>query len=115
VRDIGGGRVDILVNFYGYHFVIEAKRELRDASPMSLRSYLGQAGLYLGTNVMLGFLLVLDLTSKRHGVPSLRSNAWVEITQLSDQDVRRHIVVVRVPGNRIRPSATRLNLDASHD
>lgn len=64
VRHIGGGRVDVLVTFGRFHFSAELKRELDDAGRESLRKYLAQEGLYEGTDVPLGFLLVLDLTEK---------------------------------------------------
>jgi hypothetical protein len=106
LRDLAGGRADIVVDFRSYRFVVEAKRELTNASRDSLREYLGQAGLYQGTSVKLGFLLVLDLTPKLHGVPALDTNVWVEKVPMGDGGDLRHIVVLRVPGNRIDPHAT---------
>lgn len=103
LRDLAGGRVDVAVDLCAVRFSAELKREFNDASPASLRSYLGQAGLYSGTDVHLGLLLVLDLTSKLHGVPSLRDNVWVERV---GAERPRFIVVFRVPGNRIDPCAT---------
>jgi hypothetical protein len=104
VRDIGGGRVDVLVEYGTHHFVAELKREFTDASPTALREYLGQAASYQGTNVTLGILLVLDLTPKQRA-PHVRSNAWVEIVPaMAGGDLQRYVVVVRVPGNRPVPS-----------
>lgn len=103
VRDIAGGRADVLFDFYQFRFVAELKREFDDASRVNVRQFLGQAGLYSGTDVHLGLLLVLDLTDKSTGVPSFRDNVWCE--KLAATSLR-HVVVVRVPGNRIHPSAT---------
>jgi hypothetical protein len=107
VRDVAGGRADVVVDLYQFRFIVELKREFDDASPAGLRQYLGQAGLYSGTDVHLGMLLVLDLTDKSTGVPSLRDNVWVERITFGPTQRVRDIVVVRVPGNRIDPSATR--------
>ena len=103
VRDIAGGRADVVIDFYQFRFIAELKRELVDASRSNLQRFLGQAGLYSGTDVHLGLLLVLDLTDKTTGVPSFRENVWCEEL---NSTLRRHVVVVRVPGNRIAPSAT---------
>lgn len=103
VRDIAGGRADVLIDFYQFRFVAELKREFDDASRANVQQFLGQAGLYSGTDVHLGLLLVLDLTDKSTGVPSFRDNVWCEKLATTPP---RHVVVVRVPGNRIDPSAT---------
>jgi hypothetical protein len=103
VRDVAGGRADVVTDFYQFRFVVELKRELDDASRTNLKTFLGQTGLYSGTDVHLGLLLVLDLTDKSTGVPSFRDNVWCETV---GSDRPRHVVVVRIPGNRIDPSAT---------
>lgn len=99
--NVAGGRVDISAGFGDHRFIIEAKRELEDASPDNLRRYLPQTITYQSTDVRIGFLVVLDLTPKPSYVPHLDENAWVERTG-PNRD--RYVVVVRVPGNRKKPS-----------
>jgi hypothetical protein len=105
VRDLGGGRVDVLVHYGTHLFTAELKREFDDASRDSLRSYLGQAGSYQGTGVRLGLLLVLDLTPKPSYPGHLSRNAWVEVLPpVVPDDLHRFVVVVRIPANRRVPS-----------
>tara|TARA_R110002072_G_scaffold28296_3_gene91060 strand:- start:1878 stop:3797 length:1920 start_codon:yes stop_codon:yes gene_type:complete len=102
-RDHAGGRVDVAISFETHRFVAELKRELVSSSREGLRRYLGQASLYQGTDVRLGLLIVLDLTDKSTGVPHFRDNVWLE--EIGGPSPR-FVVVLRVQGNRIRPSRT---------
>ena len=106
VWEIGGGRVDVLLSFDDFRFVVEIKRELDDPSPEGLRQYLGQSVLYHSTDVKLGLLLVVDLTEKRSGPPSLEKSIWVDRSRPKASDDWRYVVVAVVPGNRRRPSDT---------
>jgi hypothetical protein len=88
-------------------FYVECKREETDASHDGLHRHAGQARAYSVTNVAFGILLVLDLTKHQTGVPDLFSSVWIESVQVNTEETPRQIVVVRVPGNRLDPSATR--------
>jgi hypothetical protein len=106
VWEIGGGRVDVLLRFDEFRFVVEIKRELGDPSPERLQQYLGQSVLYQSTDVKLGLLLVLDLTDKPRGPPSLEKSIWLARSRPKPADDWRYVVVAVVPGNRRRPSET---------
>lgn len=103
-RNIGGGRIDIVLTFSGFRFVLELKRDDTDTSPAGLRKYLGQASTYQVTDVPLGMLIVLDLTGQP---PShILDNVWMErVPPAVTGGTERFLVVVRVPGNRKVPSA----------
>ena len=104
VQHIGGGRIDLMVTFDGFRFVIELKREQDDASRSGLSSYLRQAGAYQATDVAVGMLVVLDTTSDPLA-PHIHDNVWVETLAAPESGgTDRYLVVVRVPGNRISPS-----------
>lgn len=114
-RDIGGGRVDVRVGLDGFQFVAEIKRAFDDTGRDGARKYLGQTATYLGTNVRLGLLLVLDLTPKPTGTPALENNIWVEAVSIAqDPSDLRHVVVFRVAGNRVDPSATAAPAAGAH-
>jgi hypothetical protein len=107
VPDVAAGRADVVIELGGISFYVECKREEKDASHDGLHKYVGQARAYSVTNVAFGILLVLDLTRHPTGVPDLFSSVWTEHVQVSPEETPRHIVVVRVPGNRPVPHATR--------
>jgi hypothetical protein len=106
VRNHGGGRVDIMVTVGPTRIVVEVKRSFTPVDPETARAFLGQAGMYQGTNVTLGFLLILDLSPKVSGFPPhLRSNVWVERARMNETDQWRHVVVLVVQGNKQDPSS----------
>lgn len=106
VREIGGGRTDLIVQFDAFRLVMELKRELDDASRGGLGGYLPQVAAYESTDVALGMLVVLDLTPKPTAPANLRDNVWVDVVEgPSAGDRPRFVVAVRVPGNRESPSA----------
>lgn len=74
----------VLIAYETHKFVAELKRELADGTKEAARSYLGQAGLYQGTDVKLGPLLILDLTDMTDGVPALEENVWLERVSMKD-------------------------------
>jgi hypothetical protein len=106
VRNHGGGRVDIMVMVGSIRFVVEVKRSFTPVDPDVARAFLGQTGMYQGTNVTLGFLLILDLSPKTPGFPPhLRNNVWVERIRVSDRDQWRYVVVLVAQGNKQDPSS----------
>jgi hypothetical protein len=106
VPEVAGGRVDVLLRFDDFRFVVEIKRELSDASAEGLRQYLGQSVLYHSTDMKLGLLLVLDLTEKTSGPTSLERSIWVDRSRPTPSDDWRYVIVAVVPGNRRKPSDT---------
>ena len=107
VRDIGGGRIDVAAFFQRFTLVCELKREYGDISVDGQRRHLLQAATYQGSDVQLGFLLVLDLRERTGPPPHLRAN--VHIVVLGDDALGgpRYVVMLVIPGNRTSPSAVR--------
>lgn len=103
-QQIGAGRIDLLLTFDAFRFVIELKREEDDATHNGLSAYLRQEAAYQATDIALGMLVVLDLTAGP--LPDhMRDNVWVDVVSSSNPGgTDRHIIVVRVPGNRTAPS-----------
>lgn len=104
--NVGGGRADILVRSSNERIVVEVKRELADSSFESLAaSYQAQATDYQNVSIRLGFLLVLDLVSTNNeGTPHISSLVRGQSVQRAREDSPRLLVIVKVPGNRKRPS-----------
>jgi hypothetical protein len=68
-------------------------------------SYQAQATDYQNVSVRLGFLLVLDLVGTGNaGTPHLSSLIQTRTVHRAGEDIPRLLVIVRVPGNRKRPS-----------
>lgn len=104
--NLGGGRADVRLKSSSERVVIEVKRELEDSSFDSLAvSYQAQTTDYQNVSVRLGFLLVLDLSNNTNeGTPHIRSLVQTRLVQRSAEDHHRLLVIVKVPGNRKRPS-----------
>ncbi|MBO9553173.1 hypothetical protein [Cellulomonas sp.] len=106
-RDIAAGRADVSVQRVEHRFVIEVKRELSDASHAALvGSYGPQTAGYTVVGPGLSIALVLDLTSHRGGVPSLKDSVWVDEVPIQGGTARRVVTVV-VRGNRPTPRQIR--------
>lgn len=105
IRGVGGGRADVMHKHHGVRFVIEIKREKDDASFEALLGHYGdQTAIYQMTNVPLGILLVLDLTTKG-GVSDHLKNLYKPVSgDLFKDGVMRGVLIVRVPAQRITPS-----------
>jgi hypothetical protein len=104
--NVGSGRADILVRSSNERIVVEIKRELSDSSFESLAaSYQAQTTDYQNVSVRLGFLFVLDLVSTNdQGTPHISSLVRAQSVQRVREDSSRLLVIVKVPGNRKRPS-----------
>lgn len=103
---VGGGRVDVSHTHRGSRFVTEVKREAADASfDNLLASYGEQTALYQITNIPIGILLVLDLTTRDGLSGDLRTLYKPVIGDLLKDGVKRGVLIVRVPARRITPSA----------
>lgn len=103
-QHIGAGRIDLMLVFNGFRFVLELKREKDDATREGLSAYLRQEAAYQATDIALGMLVVLDLTAGP--LPDhMRDNVWVDVVSSNGAGgTERYVVVVRVPGNRVSPS-----------
>lgn len=86
--------------------MVEVKRELKDSSFDALAAfYQGQTAEYQNVSVRLGFLLVLDLSNDpKVGTPHIQGLVKPRLVQRVGEDHPRLIVIVKVPGNRKRPS-----------
>lgn len=104
--NLGGGRADVRLKSSSERVVIEVKRELVDSSFDALAaSYQAQTTDYQNVSVRLGFLLVLDLANNTNeGTPHIRSLVQTRLVQRTGEDHPRLLVIVKVPGNRKRPS-----------
>lgn len=104
-----GGRADLrLVLPPAPPVTIEAKRELKDASRISIRAaHAAQAQTYVAFGPRVGFLLVLDLTpTELTAEPDVEDRFWLEHIDPvvgSGQHVD-YVLVALLSGNRARPS-----------
>ncbi|MFB0498679.1 hypothetical protein ABID99_004916 [Mucilaginibacter sp. OAE612] len=104
--NVAGGRADVYFEYLSFNFCTEVKREFKNTSFDALKiKYLGQAKEYQNTSAKVGILLVLDLLPKPNGIGSFESNIKLEIVSTAKDPEPRGIVVIKVPANRITPSA----------
>jgi len=99
---ISAGRADLYVPEIGFRFVIEVKRLLDDWDG-ELPAFIAQTAAYQQTDVRLGFLAVLDLTARPAETPHFSACAFTRARIFPGADTR-HVVVMRLPGNRSTPS-----------
>jgi hypothetical protein len=103
-RDIGGGRVDILIKAKGISIVAELKRTWDDLNHAQLVDRFGaQAVSYQATNVTFGFLVVLDLRDRGGSQPHLREQVSVQKKRQKFSSTEYSVIVLRVQGFRKRP------------
>ncbi len=106
--DVAGGRADVCFAVSGQRLVAELKKEETNASFDSLfSSYSGQAIEYQNTNWRVGLLVVLDAMDKPRGAVHARDQVHARRVRRVGETGFRGLVVVRVPGNRLRPSSVR--------
>ena len=110
VRGLAAGRADIIHEFGRVRIVTEIKRELDHASfDDLLKNYGEQTAAYQNTNVPLGMLIVLDLTKGQSVGQHIGTLYRASVGDFLKDGVRRGVLVVKIPGNRIAPAtATRL-------
>ena len=105
VRGIAAGRADVMHQFEGIRFITEIKREEEDASFENLiASYGAQTTLYQNTNIPIGILLVLDLTTRSGLSEHFRTLYRTEVSDLLRNGTTRGVLVVKVPARRVNPS-----------
>lgn len=103
--DIAGGRADVLFRFPDFFMVGEVKREKRKLTMKQIaEAYIGQTKEYQNTSAKLGTLLVLDLAAKPSGIGSIESNVKPFVINADENNQKRGILLVKIPGNRIKPS-----------
>ncbi len=99
---VASGRADLYIPDVGFRFVTEVKR-LFDDWDSELEPFIAQTAAYQQTDVRLGFLAVLDLTTREPGTPHFSDCIFTRIRTFPSSDERR-VVVVRVPANKATPS-----------
>ena len=109
VSHVGGGRVDIRLTFDGFALHVEMKVDSTRIPMEDRTAYLKQAATYQGNDIRIGFLVALrhkafDPTGPPPHIKTLISHAEFEI---DGDPVRRHMVLVAVPGSRTAPSQSR--------
>lgn len=106
VRGIGGGRTDILHQHGRYSLITEVKRELKDASFQALLANYGeQTAAYQNTNLKLGTMMVLDLSTGERIAPAMETLVHPYVGDVLGDGITRGILIINVPGNLISPSA----------
>jgi hypothetical protein len=106
VQQIGGGRVDLMVTFPGFHLYIELKETATQTPVEGKVAYIKQAVTYGAADVRIGFLVVLrskapKATSPHPNLRDLVTHAAFEVTPGAPES---HIVMLEVPGDRTAPS-----------
>lgn len=105
VRGIAAGRADVAHYLDGVRFITEIKREEENASFENLiASYGAQTTLYQTTNVPIGILLVLDLTTRDGLSGHFRTLYRTAVGDLLRDGTTRGVLIVKVPARRVDPS-----------
>ncbi|WP_232546985.1 hypothetical protein [Propioniciclava soli] len=109
VQEVGAGRVDIQIQFSGFHLYLELKAD-DTAVPVSAKAaYIKQTVSYQASDVRIGFLVVLRMTHPKNRSPSAHLTEFVSHTTVAidGSDTERHVVMLEIPGNQTKPSAVR--------
>lgn len=104
VSDVGGGRVDVVVDIGDDRVIIECKRDSDPWAPGTLEGWAMQADAYLATGSRIGLLVLLDLADKSQGRPTDLAGSARAIT-IGRTPVDHLVVCVVVPGNQKTPSS----------
>ncbi|MCJ2109807.1 hypothetical protein MKK64_01025 [Methylobacterium sp. E-025] len=105
VRGVSGGRADVFHQMGGIRFITEVKREEEDASfDHLLAAYGDQTALYQNTNIPIGILLVLDLTTVGGLSGHLKTLYKPVVADLFGDGVKRGVLILRIPAKRVPPS-----------
>jgi len=109
VQEIGAGRVDIQIQFAGFHFYLELKVDQTAVPVANKATYIKQTVAYQATGVRIGFLVVLRMAPPKDKSPSRHLTEYVSHTTVSikGSNVERHIVMLEIPGNQTKPSGVR--------
>ena len=105
VRDLGGGRADILLTSGGVRLVIELKRTDREMSQEGLVEAFGlQAVSYQTAGPTIAFLTVLDLSDRQGGQQHMTEQVTVHRKRPEWGTTEYDVVVLRIQGRRRPPS-----------
>ncbi|MFC5265305.1 hypothetical protein ACFPJ1_24610 [Kribbella qitaiheensis] len=109
VHEVGAGRVDIQVQFSGFHFYLELKADDSAVPIQDKAKYIKQTVSYQAADIRIGFLVVLRLTPPKDKGPSLHLTDMVSHTTVRVQGSAsdRHVVMLEVAGNQTKPSSVR--------
>lgn len=109
VQEVGAGRVDIQIQFSGFHLYLELKADHTAVPVADKAAYIKQTVAYEASDVRIGFLVVLRMTQPNDKSPSGHLTEYVSHTTvlMKDSPIERHVVMLEIPGNRVKPSAVR--------
>lgn len=109
VQEVGAGRVDIQIQFSGFHLYLELKADSTAVPVSNKAAYIKQTVSYQASDVRIGFLVVLRMAHPKDKSPSAHLTELVSHTTIAigDTHTERHVVMLEVPGNQTRPSAVR--------
>ena len=106
VQEVGAGRVDIQIQFSGFHLYLELKADETAVPVEGKATYIAQTVSYQTSDVRIGFLVVLRMTPPKDKSPSKHLTEYVSHTAvpIKDSAVQRHVVMLEIPGNQTKPS-----------
>jgi hypothetical protein len=109
VQEVGAGRVDIQIQFSGFHLYLELKADHTAVPVDGKAAYIKQTVAYEASDVRIGFLVVLRMTPPKDKSPSGHLTEYVSHTTvlMKDSPIERHVVMLEIPGNQTKPSAVR--------
>lgn len=106
IANVGGGRVDVLVEFQRCRFAIEVKRELSHHTNDQLVSKYGaQAVQYAATDVTAVFLAVLDYVERQERL-DIEAVFWTKQLQLDPSSRKYALTALRVQAHVESPSVS---------
>jgi hypothetical protein len=102
---VAAGRADVFHDLGRVRIITEIKREADDASfDALLENYGEQTVAYQNTNVPLGMLIAMDLTKDQSVGQHISTLHRAAVGDFLEDGVRRGVLVVKIPGNRISPA-----------
>lgn len=109
VEEVGAGRVDIQIQFSGFHLYLELKADKTAVPIKDKAAYIKQTVSYQASDVRIGFLVVLRMTPPKDKSPSGHLSEYVSHTSIpiNDGEIERHVVMLEIPGNQTKPSSAR--------
>lgn len=109
VQEVGAGRVDIQIQFSGFHLYLELKADDTAVPLDGKAAYIKQTVAYQASDVRIGFLVVLRMTPPKDKSPSEHLTEYVSHTTvpIKGTAVERHVVMLEIPGNQTKPSNAR--------
>lgn len=105
-QHVGGGRIDLMVTFLGFHLYIELKEDDTQVPLDGKVAYLKQTIAYQASGIRIGFLVVLRSKSPRGTSvqPNLRELVTHTTIEATPGASDRHVVMLELPGDRTAPS-----------